>query len=216
MHQEPQPQVMPGQGTDVQREPLAGPQAAQHVVRLLCAHRVVADERHPPLRRHGPRLRLGDVVKQRAEAQSLRSRELVGEGLGHERGYGLGLLAESRLGVALQRDRLGQHRARVVVNVEVVVAALLHAALGAELGQHGVRDADGVHLLEGLERPRRADRALELGEDALGCHTGQTIGAARRGRPGLPLDAEVELTAQPRQAQRSQRVSLEGPRRDHP
>ena len=84
-----------------------------------------------------PRLRLGDVVQERAEAQRRAAGQLVGERLREQRAERLLVLdAERRRRIALDLDGPLEDRERVVEHVEVVVAALLDAAQRLELGEH--------------------------------------------------------------------------------
>ena len=88
MHQEPESQVLPGQGRDVGAQTLAGAQPGQHVARQLGSQDIVHGEHHSALAVHGPRPRFGDVVEQNAEPERLTARQLVRERLrqgGHRR-----------------------------------------------------------------------------------------------------------------------------------
>ena len=80
---------------------------------------------------------LGDVVQQRAEAQRLAAGQLVGERRRQQLPRpppASAPKAGSR--IALERDRLGQHRPGVPEHVEMVKAALLDPPQRVELGQH--------------------------------------------------------------------------------
>jgi hypothetical protein len=176
----------------------------------------VAHEGHPPLVGDLTRLGLGDVVHQRAEAQRLAAGELVGERLVQRRRQppGLGVAQADRPRVLHERDRLTQHGAGVAGDVEVVIATLLHAVQRRQLGQHGGGHAQRVHELQALQRARRAQERLELGERPLGGHRGQVRRARLRPGDGLRLRREAELGGEPGQAQRAQRVVGEAARRD--
>ena len=93
----------------------------------------MAHERDPALGGDAARLRLGDVVKQRAEAHRLRTVELVRQRFGEQRPDPVSLLGKPALGCRRHGDRLGQHGPRVVVDVEVVVRALLDPAQPSQL-----------------------------------------------------------------------------------
>lgn len=60
---------------------LGGTQAPEQCVRVACPELVVSREANPSAGRDRARLRLGDVVQERAEAQSNATRHLVGERL---------------------------------------------------------------------------------------------------------------------------------------
>ena len=94
MDEEPEPQVMARERRHVRLQPLRGAQATERRPRQLRAGLVVADEGDAALRRLVPRLRLRRVVQEGAEAQGLAAGELVGQRLSHDRGRGLGVLAE--------------------------------------------------------------------------------------------------------------------------
>ena len=64
------------------------------------------------------------------------------------------------LGVALERDRLGQHGTGVLVDVEVVVAALLDAPQRRELRQHDLGDPEPVHQPQPVDRALGADHSF--------------------------------------------------------
>ena len=79
MDEEAKAQVVTGEGGDVVTQPLARPQPLERRCSHLRPGGVVADERDPALGGHVARLRLGDVVEQRPEAQCLATGQLVGE-----------------------------------------------------------------------------------------------------------------------------------------
>ena len=174
----------------------------------------MADERDPPLGRHGARLGLGDVVQQRPETQRPAAGHVVRKRRREQLPHGARVIAERRLRVALERDRLGQHGTRVLIDVEVVKAALLDPPQRHELGQDHVGDGGGIHHVEAVERPVGHQQPGQLGEHALGRDALQALrtGAGERDRVGL--DGESELAREPRQAQRPQRVALKAVGRD--
>ena len=182
----------------------------------------MADERHPPVRQLAAGGRLPDVVQQGGEAKRLPPRELVGERLLQDRTEARReLRAEGGLGLALDLQESVQHLHRVVVDIEVVEVALLHAVEGGDLGQNRLHQAQPVGQRQALEHPVRGDQPAELGEHPLGRREGNPW----RGLSGEPLrlriGPEAELggeTGQPQRAQRVARVGgvLDGGTAEHP
>ncbi len=81
------------------------------------------------------------------------ARQLVGERLGEQRCDRSAVLgAEDRSRIAFERDRLSQHRERVLAHVEVVVVALLDAAERVQLRQDRCGRAGRVHRGDAGER----------------------------------------------------------------
>ena len=123
-------------------------------------------------------------------------------------------------GSSLERDQLAEYRSRVVIDIEVVKAALLdspqrrRARAGSPVG-----DADRVHQRPGPSsaRPAPHDQLAQLGKNALGRDLGPATARPTRASATVSVSASnPQITGQPRQAQRSQRIALERPRRDRP
>src|SRR5205085_8434163 len=94
------------------------------------------------------RLRLADVVQQRAEAQRLAAGQLIGQRLVEELGR-LGRQSAEEAGqVCLDREPLLEHGQGVAMDVEVVVGVLHDAAQRVELGQHGSGQVERVEQLD--------------------------------------------------------------------
>ena len=202
---------------DVGAQALAGAQALQHRARELGAARVVAEERDATVGAHGAGERLGGVVQQRAPAQRLAACELVRERLGQQRRDRLSELGGAENGgrIGLQRDRALEHLERVAVDVAVVVAALLYAAQGIQLRQHGRGDPERVHQLQALERTRGGEDATQLHEHALAGDVPQ-LGRGARGRVrGVGVGLEAEIERKPHEAQDAQGIVGERARRGH-
>ncbi len=128
MHQEPEHQVVAGQRPEKRAQPLAGAQPT-------------AESRTPsrsptpswPMKVTRPSSRTPRVAGlpmswNRAPKRSAsRARELIGERLVEHRRQRLPASPNSRLEIVLELDLPGQHLDRVVVHIEVVEVALLHA-----------------------------------------------------------------------------------------
>src|SRR5256885_9067818 len=104
----------------------AGAEALANGTPDLGSELIVTDEQHPPVH-DAPRRRLGHVVKERSEAKRLSARETIRERQLERLAYALGLRAEHRTEIALERNQLLEHRERVAPHVQVVVGILLDA-----------------------------------------------------------------------------------------
>ncbi len=155
-------------------------------------------------------------MQQRPESQRLSTRQLIGERLRQHRCDRAGVLAERPGGIALERDRLGEHRVRVLVHVEMVVAALLDSPQLSQLRQHSSRRAERIHQREPVQGALAGDDPLELGEHALGSDAIQGARTCARCGGRLGIHPESELADKPGQPERAQRVRGERPARDHP
>ena len=171
---------------------------------------IVAHEGDPSVRAHRACGRLADVVEERAESERLAAGELVRERL-VEHGAHAGLGHRRR-----SLDQVPQDLERVVVDVEVVVAALFHAVEGGQLGQHRLEQAEPVGQGEPVEDAVGDDQALELGKDALPGGAAHPRRGGSREPLGLGVRGEAELGGEAGQAQRAQRVPLVGRRAEHP
>ena len=162
------------------------------------------------------RLRLRDVVEQRPEPQGVPAGELVGERLRQQLADRVRVLPQRFAWAALELEHLREHRPRVVVDVEVMEAALLHAAEIGDLGQHHGGRPRRVHQRQPGEDAVRGDDPFQLGEHALRGDGRQRV----RARPGraqrLALHDEVELAGDSREPHHPQRIARERVRRDHP
>ena len=176
---------------------------------MSLADAIVTHEGDPSVRADRACGRLADVVEERAEPQRLAAGELVRERL-VEHG------AHAGLGIAVDRDQVPQDLERVVVDVEVVVAALLDAVEGGQLGQHRLEQAEPVGQGEPVEDAVGDDQALELGKDALPGGAAHPRRGGSREPLGLGVRGEAELGGEAGQAQRAQRVPLVGRRAEHP
>ena len=164
---------------------------------------VVPHERHPSLVGHVARLGLGDVVQQRAEAQRLAARQLVGQRLVQQRPQRRRLLLASDRSTAVSLSAIvsSQHRAGVAEHVEMVKAALLDAVERGRARAAPPRWRRSPHQLEPGQRAVGAHHPLELGEDALGGDRRQPRRARAGGLRRAGLGLEPQLAGQPRQAQ---------------
>ena len=91
--------------------------------------------------------------------------------------------AEDRARVALEGDRLLEHRERVAEDVAVVVAVLLDALERGDLRQHDPERADVGQQADAVRRRVVREQEVELGEDALAGDPVEAVGGgARRGR----------------------------------
>ena len=167
VHEEPEREVMPRHAAEERRQLLAGPEAAADPDDELLAHRVVPDEGDAAVRKLAPGRGLRHVVHERAEAQRLHPRELVGERLVEHGAQLRRERTEDRLQAGLQPELLAQHLERVVVHVEVVEVALLHAAQRRELRQHGRDQAEAVGEREAVQHTLGDHEPAELGPDPL-------------------------------------------------
>ncbi len=218
VHEEPEPQVVQGERGDVRAQALARAQPREDLAAHARALAVVVGEADPALAEVGLRERLGDVVQQRAPAQRVAAREVVGERLGEHRGdpRAEGVVVEHGGRVALERDRVLEHLERVVVGVLVVVDRLLDPAQRPELGQDRGAGAGLLEQRHAVERAVRRECAPQLREDPLpgdAVQPGRVLagGGERRG-----LGLQVQLDREPRHAQHPQRVGGERLGADHP
>ena len=106
--------------------------------------------------------RLGDVVQQGTPAHGQGDVHVAIELLGERRGHGWRRRAGGELGVLAQVDRRVQHLQRVVKHVEVVVAVLLDAIEGLDLGQDNGEQAQVVEATQPVDRVPRQQDALCL------------------------------------------------------
>jgi hypothetical protein len=213
--EEAEHQVVAGDRAEERTQALAGAQAAADRVDHLDAELVVAHERDPAVGQHAARLRLGDVVQERDEAQRLPGVELVADRLAQLRvDLCAEVLAEDRRRVGLDLDLALEHLDRVPVDVEVVVAALLDAVELGQLRQDRGEHARAVGEVDAGEHAGRCQQPPQLGEDALA----GGLGRARRRGAGRVLGGgvrrEAELGRQPDEAKRAQRVGLVGAGQD--
>ena len=110
-----------------------------------------------------------------------------------------------------------EDRERVPVDVEVVVDALLHAVQRVELGQDDRRQRRGRRAGAGPRPRRRRPTSARSSAKTRSAATPATRAAwARAASAVARLDGEAERRGQPRDAQRAQRVPVEGPGGDHP
>ena len=117
---------------------------------------------------------------------------------------------------ALELDQPAQHLQRVVVDVEMVVVALLHAVQRRQLGQHRGEQSEPVGQRQAVEHAVGDHQPAQLGEHALAGRLGHARRRGPREPLGLGVGAEAELGAEAGQAQRAQRVALVGARAQHP
>jgi hypothetical protein len=213
--EEAQAQVMARERGDVGLEPLARPQAREDVAREAGTRAVVAEERRRAVVAAAERRRLGGVVQQRAEAQREAAVHLVGEWLVEQRRDRAGVLVtEQRCRIGLQRHRLLEHLDRVRVDVGVVIAALLDAVQGMQLGQDRRGQPELVHQRQRGEHAVAREDPFQLGEHALLRHGGRG-GRARTGEPdGVGVRRERELRRQAHETDDAQRVRRERARPD--
>ncbi len=216
MDQESESQVVARERPHVLDQTLRRPQPPEGLRRDLGTGDVMAHERHPPAVGHATRLRLCDVVEQRAEPQRVAAAQLVRERLRQHRANGIAILADSRGGVTLELDRRLEDGQRVSVHVEVVEAALLHPAQLCELGQHDLGRTHGVEQRHAPRRAVGADDSHQLVEHPLGRYAHELWGMRARRAGGLRINREPELASDPRESHHSQRVALERLRRHHP
>ena len=214
--EEPEAQVMARERRDVALQALGGAQARE---RRRGRARAPATSWpmnvDAALGRLGARARLGGVVQQRAEAQRLAPRQVVGERLGQQR-------RDRRLGVARPAPARGRARARSrasstasvwLVDVEVVVVALLDAAQRGQLGQHDRRGAPSSSI-SASPRARRRAQTTRLSSAKTRSRATPASRAARAARGG----ARVRVGLEPqlaREADHAQRRAA-GRRRTRP
>ena len=102
------------------------------------------------------------------------------------------------------------------MDVEVVVAVLLHPAQRGQLGQD-VRVRPSVVISSSPSRTRSAATTRLSSANTRSAATASIRGAAPRGRvDGLGVGGERQLGGEAREAQDAQRVVVERARRDHP
>ncbi len=154
-------------------------------------------------------------MHQGGEAQCLRAGELVAQRLVQHAAQARGVGAEQLVQPILHADLLGQHLERVVVDVEVVVVALVHAVEGCQLGQDRLEHAQAVRQLHAGERTGRDHEPAQLGEHALSGGLGHPRGGRLREPLGLRVGSEAELGGEAGQAQGPQRIALVGLRAQH-
>jgi hypothetical protein len=140
---------------DMRAQALAGTQALQNLARERGPPHVVTDEGDPPVPwTDGARERLGGIMQKRTPAKRLAAGQLIGKRL-LEQPTNLRTMALERAymkGAAGlfpgQCDRLSEDLDRVVVDIEMVVAILLHTPERIELGEHDSRCAQLTEQLE--------------------------------------------------------------------
>ena len=185
-------------------------QATEDRARHRAPAHVVAREADAAVGQHRARLRLGDVVQERAEAQRVAARHLVGERRASSVADRLRVLGAERLRrVALEGDGAVEHLEGVVEDVEVVVAALLDAAQRLELRQHARAQPELEREPDPLPRALAGEHPAQLGIDALARDPRERAGGRANARAGIGVRGEPQLAGQPHEAQRPQRVVLE-------
>jgi len=134
---------------------------------------------------------LADVVQQRGEAQ-------------HEVRPG-----HDAVGARLERDRVVEHRERVLVDVLVAVVLVDLEAEGRQLGQH-VLGEPGLHQdLQPEPRLAREQQLAQLVAHPLRGHDRDPLGHAHRGRVRRGVEREAQLRREPCAAHHAQRVVVE-------
>ena len=218
----PEPQVVAHERRDVGAQPLAGAQPREHRPGQLGPARVVADERHAPVRRAHLARRAAwrrraaappSAAPRRASARrraALPSSASSLRAMLAERAPALGRRGSPPR--ARQLDRPLEHLERVPVDVAVVEAALLDAAQRLELGQHHRGGAQLAHQLE-APRARAARRGSAAAPRRPARRRPRQAGAPARGRRAASRasGSQVELDRDPHEPQHPQRVVARTP-----
>ncbi len=191
---------MQGQALQVAGEAATGAQSRADPADDLRPLAIVAAEADEALLL-GPRRRLADVVEEGAEAERGAAARLVGQRLRQQRRHLRRPLAGEAVEVALDFERVLEHRQRVAEDVEVVVRSLLDPAQALDLGQDDRRQLQLVEQGEAAQRVGAAQQPPQLGQLALARRIGGVSagGAGEGNRAGL--DLQPQLSRQPRRAQ---------------
>src|SRR3954447_10422553 len=123
MDQETEPQVVQGEPLQMPAQRPARSQPLADRGDDLRADLVVADEGDVP-RSLGARVRLAEIVEERAEAQRALASQLVRERFRQERLDLSGQVAGESLEIGLDAEPLLQHREGVAEDVEVMIRVL--------------------------------------------------------------------------------------------
>ncbi len=193
MNQESKAQMVAGECRHVISETVAGTQPCQHADCELRPHHVMADERDPSLGSDAARPGLGDIVKQRAEAERLPAIELVREGLREQLVDRVRVLAQPTGRLRRERNRLGEHRAGVLEHIEVVIARLLDSPQVTQLRKHDRHRSGAVHQLQAIEGTIRDHDPFELGEHSLAGDIAQPGGVVLCRGERRRIDTERQL-----------------------
>ncbi len=178
----------PGHGRDRR---LVEPQLLQPLGDELRADHLVVVEAHAAARLEPARPRLADVVQQRGQPEhQVRT--------GHR-----------AVRAGLERDRLVQHRQRVLVDVLVPVVLVDLEAQRGQLGQHVVGQPGVDEDLETVPRARRDQQLAQLVADPLGADDRDPVGHVDdRGTRG-GIHREAQLGGEARGPHHAQRVVVE-------
>ncbi len=144
----------------------AGLEPAERGVDDLGPNRVVPDEGDVALvvaLRRG----LSGVVEKCPEPQTVAAGEIVAKRLVQERAHGLGALTRVPLEIAFDLEDLPENLDRVVVDIQMVVRVLSHAAQSFELRQDSARGTQRVQELNPAHGVIGGDQEAQLGEPPL-------------------------------------------------